>query len=213
MDTEQEKADRYIRIKLYGIVQGVGFRPFAAKLALLLGITGTVKNSGGLVDITACGTAVQIKEFLRRLQDEKPANALILHCETEEIPYFRHHAYTIEPSGETEGPLFVTPDLSVCDACLRELADERDERFRHPFISCAACGPRYSIIEDAPYDRNTTTMRDYEMCDVCSEQYGQREDRRYHAQTVSCHHCGPWLIYRGSGGETTHESAFTDAVL
>ncbi len=201
-----------MKIRLYGIVQGVGFRPFVVKLAFLLGVTGTVRNSGGLVDITACGTAQQLDEFLERLLTEKPANALIVHHETEDIAYTGYDSFTILPSGEAEGPVFVSPDLCVCEACLKELADEQDERFAHPFISCMACGPRYSIIEDAPYDRHTTTMRDFELCEDCAEQYGKREDRRYHAQTISCHRCGPYLIYRGADGETTHEAAFADAV-
>ena len=202
-----------MNIRIYGIVQGVGFRPFVVKLAFLLGVTGTVKNSGGLVDITACGTAAQLDAFLKRLLDEKPANALIVHHETQVVPYARYDSFTIEPSAEAEGPVFVSPDLCVCDACLDELADGRDERFRHPFISCMACGPRYSIIEDAPYDRGTTTMRDFGMCQTCAAQYGDREDRRYHAQTISCHRCGPFLIYKdNTGGESTHEAAFDGAV-
>lgn len=202
-----------MNIRIYGIVQGVGFRPFVVKLAFLLGVTGTVRNSGGLVDITACGTAAQLDAFVKRLLDEKPANALIVHHETQAVPYTRYDSFTIEPSGEAAGPVFVSPDLCVCDACLDELAGGRDERFRHPFISCMACGPRYSIIEDAPYDRGTTTMRDFEMCETCAAQYRDREDRRYHAQTISCHRCGPFLIYRDrKGGETTHEAALSSAV-
>lgn len=191
----------------------MGFRPFVVKLAFLLGITGTVRNSGGLVTITACGTAQQLDVFLKRLLDEKPVNALIVHYETENIRYQPYDSFTILPSSEAEGPVFVSPDLSVCEACLEELADECDERFAHPFISCMACGPRYSIIEDAPYDRSATTMRDFEMCEACGAQYGEREDRRYHAQTISCHHCGPYLIYQdAAGGEATHEAAFENAV-
>ena len=214
MGSREESGNRSIRIRLYGIVQGVGFRPFAAKLAYSLGITGMVTNcSGGLVDITACGTAVQLDAFQRRLLDEKPQNALIVHLETEDIPYIRYDSFTIEPSGAAEGPVFISPDLCVCEACLDELADERNARFAHPFISCMACGPRYSIIEDAPYDRCATAMRDFAMCEDCAAQYGNREDRRYHAQTISCHRCGPFLLYRDSvGGETAHEDAFNNAV-
>ncbi len=213
MDTREENSNRCIRIRLYGIVQGVGIRPFVVKLAFFLGITGSVRNSGGLVEITACGTAAQLDEFLTRLLEEKPDNALIVHHETENMPYIRHDTFAIEPSGETDGPVFVSPDLCVCEACLKELADKRDARFAHPFISCMACGPRYSIIEDAPYDRDTTTMVDYEMCEFCGAQYADREDRRFHAQTISCHDCGPHLIYRDSAGETVRESAFANAVL
>ncbi len=212
MDTREENSDRCIRIRLYGIVQGVGFRPFVVKLAFFLGITGTVCNSGGMVDITACGTAAQLDAFLKRMLDEKPANALIVHCETQDIPYIQHEAFTIVPSGEAEGPVFVSPDLCVCEACLKELADKRDERFAHPFISCMACGPRYSIIEDAPYDRETTAMRDFEMCEICGRQYGDKDDRRFHAQTISCHRCGPYLIYRDGVGESSREAAFENAV-
>ena len=202
-----------MNIRIYGIVQGVGFRPFVVKLAFSLGITGMVRNSGGLVEITACGAVAQLNAFLKRLLDEKPANALIVHHETQVVPYMRYDSFTIEPSGKAEGPVFVSPDLCVCDACLNELVDGRDERFRHPFISCMECGPRYSIIEDAPYDRGTTTMRDFPMCETCAAQYGGREDRRYHAQTISCHRCGPFLIYRDSAGnETTHEAALNSAV-
>ncbi len=202
-----------MKIKLYGIVQGVGFRPFVVKLAFSLGLTGKVRNSGGLLDITVCGAAAQLDAFQKRLLEEKPMNALIVHCETENIPYKCDSSFAIEPSGEAEGPVFVSPDLCVCDACLEELTSEQDQRFAHPFISCMACGPRYSIIEAAPYDRDTTTMRDFDMCDACYAEYTNRENRRFHAQTISCHSCGPFLLYRDSAGaETTHEAALKGAV-
>ena len=212
MDTREEKDYISIKLKLYGIVQGVGFRPFVVKLAYGLGITGMVKNSGGMVEIIACGEPSRIETFIKQLFLDKPYHALIVHHVITEISPVVFSSFTIEQSIDAEGPVFISPDLCVCDACLKEMQTEADKRHMHPFISCMACGPRYSIIEDAPYDRETTTMQDFEMCAFCETQYKDRQDRRYHAQTISCHHCGPFLIYRDkSGNETTHEAAFASA--
>ena len=191
----------------------MGFRPFVVKLAISMGVTGTVRNSGGMVDITACGERPVLDAFFSRLFQEKPAEALIVHFETVEMPFVHFPGFTIESSDDAEGPVFISPDLCVCDACVKEMEDNADARRGHPFISCMACGPRYSITLDAPYDRDATTMRDFDMCGFCETQYTDREDRRYHAQTISCHRCGPYLMYRdSSGAESTHDAAFQKAV-
>ncbi|MCL1981975.1 MAG: carbamoyltransferase HypF [Clostridiales bacterium] len=192
------------RITLWGIVQGVGFRPFVAKLAIRQGISGEVLNTGGLVEITLTGTSLQISEFLDALTREKPKPAEIIHIERKRVPYREFEGFNIAGShGGDKDAAMIPADLSICKSCAREMDDPANERYRHPFISCMECGPRYTIIDKMPYDRESTSMVDFEMCSFCSGQYANIADRRYHAQTISCHECGPQLLYRASGKEST----------
>jgi hydrogenase maturation protein HypF len=133
MDKREEKQS--IRLRIYGIVQGVGFRPYAAKLAHRHGITGSVKNSGGLVEIAASGNPSSLDAFVDELLASPPVNSLIIHHQIEALPAAGFSAFTIEPSEDTDGPVFLSPDLPVCPDCLRELSDPTDERYRHPLIS------------------------------------------------------------------------------
>ncbi len=181
-------------IKLWGIVQGVGFRPFVAKLADRMHMKGTVLNIGGLVEITVTDTLPRIEAFIDALQQEKPQPAEIVHIkrtlqETREFSGFRI-------LGSAEGgddAAMIPPDMAICPHCLEELYDAEDPRYLHPFISCMLCGPRYTIIDRIPYDRDNTSMIDYPMCGFCEVQYTDLHDRRHHAQTISCHACGPYL--------------------
>jgi hydrogenase maturation protein HypF len=187
---------------VYGIVQGVGYRPFVAGLAEEAGVSGFVRNCGGIVEICVSGEASRVKEFASRLRSEAPEGAFVLRVEERPAPEQRFDGFRITESGAKpekagETPL-IPPDLPMCDACARELEDSGDRRYRYPFISCASCGPRYSIISGLPYDRPQTTMRDFPMCDKCAAEYSR--GRRRHAQTISCHDCGPQLLYRGSDG-------------
>ena len=180
-------------IAITGVVQGVGMRPFVALLARRLGIGGAVRNIGSNVEITATGNPDCLASFLAALQAEKPAMSYIEYIETKEIPEIPYEDFEIEQS--SGGAVDMLPaDFPVCPDCLRELYDPANRRFRHPFISCALCGPRYSIIERAPYDRRNTSMADFPMCLSCASEYTNPLDRRYHAQTISCHDCGPYLI-------------------
>lgn len=212
MDKRKEEQIKSIALRVYGIVQGVGFRPFTTKLAYKHGITGSVKNKGGLVEITASGNSRNLDAFTHELLTSPPVNSLIVHHETAAIPEIEYKEFTIEPSEDTHGLVFISPDISVCEDCMRELSDKNNERYHHPFISCMSCGPRYSVIEDAPYDRDKTTMRDFEMCPMCEAEYCDRDDRRYHAQTISCHDCGPYLIFSKDRKSTERDKAFQSAV-
>jgi hydrogenase maturation protein HypF len=209
MDKRKEENRQGIKIKLYGIVQGVGFRPFVVKLADSLGIAGAVKNSGGRVEICAYGQPDALRLFSEKLISDKPVQSILVHQEITPIPLLDCEGFSIAQSDAAEGPVFLPPDICVCDNCLAEMRDKGDKRYCHPFISCMDCGPRYSVIEATPYDRETTTMADYAMCSFCHTQYRDRQARRYHAQTISCHDCGPYLIYRDNESrESIRETAF-----
>ncbi|MDR2296587.1 MAG: carbamoyltransferase HypF [Clostridiales Family XIII bacterium] len=196
------EAPRTEIVTLWGIVQGVGFRPFAAKLAQRLGMSGEVRNTGGLAQITLTDTEARIATFLRCLRAELPPPAEILRCERRVLPALQSfEGFSISESAEGGDEASMLPaDLPVCAHCLAELRDPANPRWMHPFISCMSCGPRYTIIDRVPYDRHNTSMADFRMCPLCEGQYGDRSDRRYHAQTISCHDCGPMLIWKGRKG-------------
>ncbi|MCL1809152.1 MAG: carbamoyltransferase HypF [Clostridiales bacterium] len=190
------------KITIWGIVQGVGFRPFVAKLAARQGLRGEVLNTGGLVEITVTDTPARLSEFLDALTSEKPKPAEIIHIEREHVPYREFEGFKISESLDGDKDAAMIPaDLSICQSCISEMDDPANERHRHPFISCMECGPRYTIIDKMPYDRESTSMDDFQMCSFCSEQYTDIADRRYHAQTISCYECGPQLLYKAFGGE------------
>jgi hydrogenase maturation protein HypF len=191
-----------VKIKIWGIVQGVGFRPFVAKLADRFGMRGEVLNIGGLVDIVLTDTQERIEAFLDALKKEKPLPAEIVHIRIEEQKRRDFNGFTILDSDEGDDEAAMIPaDLSICPDCLEELRDPLNPRYMHPFISCMVCGPRYTIIDKIPYDRENTAMIEFPMCNFCRGEYTDREDRRYHAQTVSCHDCGPMMNYRLSGSK------------
>ncbi len=213
MAQREEKDALSVCIRLYGIVQGVGYRPFVARLAQRHAATGWVRNNGGVLEIEADGTQSQLDAFKHDVLNKKPEHAIIIHSEVRDIPFVKRNSFTIEPSAHTLSPVFLPPDIAVCDDCLHEWADKKDRRFDHPFISCMSCGPRYSIIKNAPYDRATTTMNEFNMCPLCRNEYTDRQDRRCHAQTISCHDCGPFLKYREKGGkQAARQQAFSQAV-
>lgn len=199
------------KITVWGIVQGVGFRPFIAKLGDELGMKGTVRNAGGLVDIWVTDTPKRIDAFVEAIRKRKPEPAEIVHIHREAKEFCAFNEFSILGSGELEDEAPMIPaDLALCPDCLRDLNDKDNPRYRHPFISCMACGPRYTIIDRIPYDRDNTAMIDFPMCDFCEGEYTNREDRRYHAQTISCHHCGPQLKMYGSDLEK--DAAVREAV-
>lgn len=193
MTTNNEKRETQ-RIKLWGIVQGVGFRPFVAKIADRMDMKGTVLNIGGLVEITVTDTPQRIDAFVRAIEAEKPVPAEIVHIKRIKEPFQNFEGFTISDShrGDDEAAM-IPADLAVCPRCLEEMREPGNPRYRHPFISCMVCGPRYTIIDRIPYDRDNTTMEDFPMCDFCEGEYTDLHDRRYHAQTISCHNCGPVL--------------------
>lgn len=187
-----------ISIKVKGAVQGVGYRPFIANKATEYGITGYVKNIGAAVEIIASGNEDKVRSFLGSLYSDYPSGAIILDVESETIdhPSTNYDDFRIIDSESIslsdELPVFL-PDIGICDHCLYELLDKKDRRYRYPLISCASCGPRLSIIESLPYDRNTTKMKKFKMCPSCHKEY--LDGRRKHAQTISCHDCGPQMVF------------------
>ena len=199
------------KITIWGIVQGVGFRPFIAKLADELGMKGEVRNAGGLVDIWVTDTPERIDAFVDAIGKGKPEPAEIVHIRRETMAHKDFREFSIVKSGELDDEAPMIPaDLALCPDCLKDLNDPDNPRYRHPFISCMACGPRYTIIDRLPYDRENTAMIDFPMCDFCNGEYTDRRDRRYHAQTISCHHCGPQLkVY---GGSEEKEAAIAKAI-
>jgi hydrogenase maturation protein HypF len=181
-------------IKVMGTVQGVGFRPFVFGLATRLGLAGFVSNRGGSVRIEVEGEPARIEEFLLDLSAKAPPLARIDRI-TSELGTVRGEAeFAIaDSSPDANAAIVVSPDVATCDACLEELFDPGDRRYRYPFLNCTNCGPRLTIITGAPYDRARTTMAGFAMCDACRAEYENPADRRFHAQPIACPVCGPRL--------------------
>jgi hydrogenase maturation protein HypF len=181
------------RIRIRGIVQGVGFRPTVYRLATERRLAGWVLNDAEGVLIELEGPAARIEDFLAALRDNPPPLAQITAVEAEAVPATGETGFAIAPSGGGQRSALVSPDMAVCPDCLRELTDPTDRRHRYLFINCTNCGPRYSIIIDIPYDRPKTTMRAFTMCPPCRAEYENPADRRFHAQPNACPVCGPRL--------------------
>lgn len=186
-------------IDVSGIVQGVGFRPFVYTLATELGLNGTVHNNGDGVHIELEGEKYNIDQFVKRLSADKPDLANINAVKIVYVPLQGTGDFRILESTEGQKRTLVSPDMSICDACLSELFDADDRRYRYFASNCTHCGPRYSIIETLPYDRALTSMEAFTMCPACEQEYKNPLDRRYHAQPISCHDCGPTLTLYDSG--------------
>jgi len=189
-----------LRVDVTGVVQGVGFRPTAWRLARELGLSGFVRNSSAGVEIEVQGE--RAGEFADALRAAAPPLARITGFESREIPVQGDAAFAILPSREAGAATDLAPDSATCADCLRELADPADRRFTYPFINCTNCGPRYSITLRVPYDRPNTTMAPFTLCPACEREYRNPADRRFHAQPNACAACGPTVTFRG-GGDTT----------
>ena len=186
------------RFKIFGIVQGVGFRPFVSRTANALGITGDVCNKGSYVEVRAQGTKDALQDFRKKLEKEPPERAVILKIlqdSTEKAPLF--HDFQIIESAHESGDVFVSPDIAICPKCQTELFDKNDRRYLHPFINCTSCGPRLTILDAMPYDRERTSMGAFPMCPACRYEYTHAETRRYDAQPVCCNDCGPHVYLLG----------------
>src|ERR1035437_4244976 len=189
-------------IEVRGLVQGVGFRPFVWRLAAELGLEGSVINRAGQVEIVVSGSAEAVEAFARRLVADAPPRARVEALEVMETdrsiePGAGFSIEESEASASTER-LF-PPDIATCDDCLRELFDPADRRHRYPFTNCTNCGPRATIIDELPYDRALTSMRDFPLCAACKAEYIDPANRRFHAEPVACPTCGPQLSYRQPG--------------
>ena len=186
-----------LSLKIHGIVQGVGFRPFIHRLVGEFGLAGFIKNSSSGVYLELEGERAALESFVLALPERAPVLALIERMEA---------VYSSELSGftgfeirkslvEDKRRTLISPDVSICPDCLREMKDPADRRYRYPFINCTNCGPRFTIVKDIPYDRVKTSMADFPMCESCRKEYEDIEDRRYHAQPDCCGDCGPELFY------------------
>jgi hydrogenase maturation protein HypF len=179
-------------IHVSGLVQGVGFRPFVYRLASALGLAGSVKNTASGVMIEVQGDTDSVEEFLVRLHREAPPLAQIHDIAREELACVDEEEFCITESHKGE-PVhtLISPDVAVCDDCVRELFDPQDRRFCYPFINCTNCGPRFTIVRSIPYDRPGTSMAGFRMCPACQAEYDDPHSRRFHAQPNACPECGP----------------------
>ncbi|HEY6270468.1 MAG TPA: carbamoyltransferase HypF [Terriglobales bacterium] len=188
------------QIDIQGVVQGVGFRPFVHQLAQHHGVSGLVRNTSRGVVVEAEGAAAVLDDFCRALRECAPPLAEISQFGVTRIAVVGDQYFQIRASSEeTERSALVPPDLSTCDACVRDLTDPHNRRYGYPFTNCTHCGPRYSIIENVPYDRPATTMAAFDMCESCRREYENPRDRRFHAQPNACPGCGPSLALIRAG--------------
>ncbi|MUL77198.1 carbamoyltransferase HypF [Mycolicibacterium sp. CBMA 226] len=191
-----------------GVVQGVGFRPFVYTTAAALGLSGSVRNdsSGAIIEVE--GDSAAIGDFLDRLKNHPPPLAVIESVQKQDIPLRGGTGFLIaDTSHSAGGRTLASPDVAMCHDCAAEQRDPANRRYRHPFINCTNCGPRFTIIASLPYDRAATTMADFPMCPDCAREYADPTDRRFHAQPVCCPQCGPTLSFRDGGGVTTDGEA------
>ncbi len=188
-------------IKIEGVVQGVGFRPFVYRLAMEYGIRGWVLNSSEGVTIWARAPEETVQAFYEAVVSKPPKLALIVdhRITRREVQGFDHFFIKHSEAGERRD-VMISPDVAVCDDCYREILDPGDRRFGYPFTNCTNCGPRFTIIMDIPYDRVKTTMRDFPMCPVCAHEFEDPLNRRFHAQPNACPDCGPQVTLRGLDG-------------
>lgn len=205
-----------MKIEVTGIVQGVGFRPFIYRTAVKNRLNGYVKNKGDAgVEIILEGKEHAIETFLKDLKTEAPPLAQIYDTTKRKLKgKDEYRGFTISKSSseaEHAGSI-IPPDIAICDDCLRELGDPKDPRYNYFFITCTNCGPRYTIIERLPYDRENTTMRDFPLCGFCQKEYKEPLNRRFHAQTVACPKCGPKAyLTTNKGNPVQHQDPIREA--
>lgn len=204
-------------IRIYGIVQGVGFRPFVSRLADRYNISGSVSNKGSYVEIIARADESVIGDFVHAIEIEAPERSAIVKVKVMDDPLDVEDGsgFEIAESKHEDGQIFVSPDIATCPDCARELFDKNNRRYLHPFINCTQCGPRLTILDSMPYDRGKTSMASFPMCEACSDEYTDMDSRRYHAQPVCCNDCGPELytLVGGASGAGCHEGAYGAAAL
>ena len=185
-------------IRVYGIVQGVGFRPFVSREASDLGLCGTVANKGSYVEIHAQGSEKAVEDLKKALENRPPERSVIMEIISAHLDEPPFDSFEIIDSEKEKGDIFVSPDIAVCEKCKEELFDKTNRRYLHPFINCTQCGPRLTIMDSMPYDRVRTTMADFPMCKDCEDEYTDPATRRYDAQPVCCNKCGPEVYIIGS---------------
>jgi hydrogenase maturation protein HypF len=204
---------RRLRVCVRGVVQGVGFRPFVYTCAAALALTGSVRNdsSGAIVEVE--GDPADLDDFLDRLTHRAPPLAVIESVETREVPVVGGTGFVIADTSRSDGGrTLASPDVAMCAQCAAEQRDPANRRYRHAFVNCTNCGPRFTIIASLPYDRAATTMAGFPMCEDCEREYRDPADRRFHAQPVCCQNCGPTVHYRtGEGAVAEGEAALRQA--
>ncbi|MBQ5777813.1 MAG: carbamoyltransferase HypF [Oscillospiraceae bacterium] len=203
----------HAEIRINGIVQGVGFRPFIHRRVSEFSLAGEIRNTSSGVALLLEGEEEKIKDFLATLSESAPPLLEIHGIKSEfseTLSGYTRFSIVQSESGKVRDTL-ISPDTAICDDCLRELFDERDRRFRYPFINCTNCGPRFTITCDIPYDRKNTTMSPFPMCPPCAAEYSDIESRRYHAQPDCCPDCGPELIFLNAEGERASGDALESA--
>jgi hydrogenase maturation protein HypF len=197
-------------ISIKGAVQGVGFRPFIYRIAKQLHLNGYVINSNSGVTIEAESSEENLREFLIKIETDKPSHAKIISLEYSFLDPSGFSSFEIRQSeGNGDISALILPDITVCEDCMNEMLNPNNRRFLYPFINCTNCGPRFSIIEKIPYDRPNTSMKIFKMCDECRKEYENPEDRRFHAQPIACAKCGPHLElwdYQGKTIANNHEA-------
>ena len=192
--------EQTVCIHVYGIVQGVGFRPTVSRHAKKNHIKGSVCNMGPYVEIWAQGRKEDIDKFCDDIRYCPPDRAVILKMTVDEMSHQKKgefHTFSIIESGKKKGDIFVSPDIAICPKCKKELYDPKNRRYLHPFINCTCCGPRLTILDSMPYDRERTSMAEFPMCEECEWEYTHPETRRYDAQPVCCNDCGPKVYILG----------------
>ncbi|MFC1932881.1 carbamoyltransferase HypF [Chloroflexota bacterium] len=200
-----------VHISVRGVVQGVGFRPFVYQLATKYNLNGWVNNTSEDVKIEVEGEAEAIEQFLLALREQAPPRASIEDIITTHHPPANYEKFVIRHSIAEEGKYqLISPDIATCQDCLREVLSPDDRRYRYPFTNCTNCGPRFTIIEDIPYDRPMTTMRRFQMCSECQREYDDPLNRRFHAQPNACPKCGPTLeLLEANGNPVAVDDAIT----
>lgn len=187
-------------IQVTGIVQGVGFRPFVYNLALQKSLTGWVRNTSHGVDIEISGETSQIEQFTAHLKQFPPPLAQIHNLSISFTPYNPYSKFEIYFSRDSETDFLpISPDISICKDCAKELFDPINQRYRYPFINCTNCGPRFTITNHIPYDRPNTSMVNFQMCEFCEKEYHDPVNRRFHAQPIACPNCGPKVWFEANG--------------
>ena len=198
-------------IRITGIVQGVGFRPFVHRLVTSFSLCGEVKNTSFGASLSLEGEKEKIIGFLSELRENPPPLAYIENVEvsySEKLSGYETFGISESERGDLRRTL-ISPDVATCPDCLRELYDRENKRYRYPFINCTNCGPRFTITKDIPYDRKNTTMSSFPLCKVCNEEYTDIENRRYHAEPVCCEECGPKLSFLDEAGEEVNGDALS----
>jgi len=206
---------RHLHIRLHGFLQGVGFRPFVYRLADQYQQKGWIANTSSGISLHIEGASGLQQKFLAELENNLPPFAQIKSLTTEDLPLENFLHFIIKPSQfDDQASLFVLPDIATCPECVAELFNPASRYYQYPLVSCCQCGPRYSIMQQQPYDRARTTMADFPLCAACQQDFSNSENRRFHAQTIACSECGPTLQWMDAEGRelATKELALASCI-